>query len=657
MKVALKIIFIAFFFILGLILKSNAQSVPLGFQYQTLVRNAAGVEILNQQVAFRISIFKNSVAGILVWQEDQLCTTDGFGKAAFVIGTGVNTGSGTLSSFSQIDWAADRYYFKIGIDITGGNSFLDMGQTQLFSVPFSFFSDKTQQSTAIIMNDLTDVNLAALSPNKLLRWTGINWVVSNDIDSDTAAYSVYSLNSLASDTSLYTFGSTSSDTILFAYDADTVSYSSTTVNSLTSYSSNNSDTANYAMSSPPFAWQLSGSAIGASNSFLGVTDNIDYSIRTNNVSRLTFDTSGRLKIGNNTNNAKFSVSGNDGVVIEGTFGTMQPFVAGPGTKLLWYPSSGSIRSGGVSNNLWDTINIKDYSAAFGFNANARKCSFSSGYGTIALDYSIAMGRVAQSNGVGPYPRGNTIALGDSCLSLATRSVTIGKDNVADSTVAFNGSTAVLIGYKNRTIGVVSTCLGSYNYAGNTRCVAIGYHAYSVNNGSFVYADASTSTNANSSANFQFLVRASGGTVFYTDSANSMGVTLASGSGSWSVISDRNMKENFNSVDHEEILNKIARIKVMEWNYKSQDKSIRHIGPMSQDIHKYFTFGESKKTISTVDMDGIIISGIKAIDSRIIQLNEELKIDELENRFEKINNTDSLNKRLDLIEKEIERIKK
>lgn len=54
------------------------------------------------------------------------------------------------------------------------------------------------------------------------------------------------------------------------------------------------------------------------------------------------------------------------------------------------------------------------------------------------------------------------------------------------------------------------------------------------------------------------------------------------------------------------------IPVETWNYKSQDSSIRHIGPMAQDFHAMFGFGENDKTIATVDADGVALASIQGL---------------------------------------------
>src|ERR1700746_1620372 len=136
-------------FLLSAISFSHSQTIPQGFNYQTTVRDASGLTVNNQAVSIRFSIYSNSPAGTLMWQEDHFVTTCNYGDINKIIGTGVNTGAGIESSFSQISWGSAFYYLKVSIDVTGGTSYVDMGTSQLFSVPYSFYSSKTGSSNTL----------------------------------------------------------------------------------------------------------------------------------------------------------------------------------------------------------------------------------------------------------------------------------------------------------------------------------------------------------------------------------------------------------------------------------------------------------------------------------------------------------------------------
>jgi hypothetical protein len=93
------------------------------------------------------------------------------------------------------------------------------------------------------------------------------------------------------------------------------------------------------------------------------------------------------------------------------------------------------------------------------------------------------------------------------------------------------------------------------------------------------------------------------------------VEVAAGGGAWSSISDRNRKENFLATDGEEILARLRAIPVSTWNYRTQDRAIRHLGPMAQDFAAAFGLGESELLINSVDIDGVNLAGVQALAAR------------------------------------------
>lgn len=85
-----------------------------------------------------------------------------------------------------------------------------------------------------------------------------------------------------------------------------------------------------------------------------------------------------------------------------------------------------------------------------------------------------------------------------------------------------------------------------------------------------------------------------------------------GGGMGNMFSDRNLKENVAAVDNNAILDKVAQLPIREWNYKQQDASIRHIGPMAQDFAAAFGVGEDDRRINAVDANGVTLASIQAL---------------------------------------------
>ena len=89
----------------------------------------------------------------------------------------------------------------------------------------------------------------------------------------------------------------------------------------------------------------------------------------------------------------------------------------------------------------------------------------------------------------------------------------------------------------------------------------------------------------------------------------------SSGGAWSALSDAHSKEHFRDLAGDDVLAKIARMPIREWNYKAQDAGIRHVGPTAQDFHAAFGLGEDPLRISTIDADGIALRAIQALEAR------------------------------------------
>ncbi|MGC3957895.1 MAG: tail fiber domain-containing protein [Verrucomicrobiota bacterium] len=99
------------------------------------------------------------------------------------------------------------------------------------------------------------------------------------------------------------------------------------------------------------------------------------------------------------------------------------------------------------------------------------------------------------------------------------------------------------------------------------------------------------------------------------------------------MSDRESKENFVPVDSREILARVNQMPIQNWNYKTQDKAVRHIGPTAQDFAAAFQVGESERRITTVDADGVALAAIQGL-SQIVN-EKDAQIRKLQQRLERL----------------------
>ncbi len=301
--------------------------------------------------------------------------------------------------------------------------------------------------------------------------------------------------------------------------------------------------------------------------------------------------------------------------------------------------------GGFQHRLaasWGTIaggrdnEIKDesFSATIGggqFNevsSNSYGSTISGGDLNVIED-QVAAGTIGggRFNRIGRASNNPTIAGGDmNSISNGAFYATIsggqGNHVAADAANAVIGG-----GSYNLAGGIGSTVPGGQNNdAANTLSFAAGNRAKAAHVGSFVWGDASdediVSTNENS-----VTMRAVGGVRMVTSTGLLSGAELASGSGSWTSLSDVNAKKNFAPVDSREILNRLIGMPIHQWSYKAQDDSIRHIGPTAQDFHAAFGVGDKPNGITTVDADGVALAAIQALARE----NEEMRIQNTEFR--------------------------
>jgi hypothetical protein len=259
------------------------------------------------------------------------------------------------------------------------------------------------------------------------------------------------------------------------------------------------------------------------------------------------------------------------------------------------------------------------------------------------------------------------------------------------------------GYGNSVGGAEATVPGGQGNAANGQySFAAGRYAQAIHQGAFVWAD-SQFANFSSTANDQFCIRAQGGvhldnstsiafgnqtrqmfelyrdptstyiygigvqtSTFYQRTGTNGGfawymggahndaqdnpgggVTLMTLSknggltvnGTFVSASDRNLKENFQPVSGQEVLQKVAALPVSRWNYKN-DAATAHIGPMAQDFYAAFSVGPDDKHITTVDEGGVALAAIQGLNEKLQAeaTAKDAKINELENRLNQLEQT-------------------
>jgi len=102
--------------------------VPVGFNYQAILRDENGIVRANEAITLQISIMDQE--GLAFYTEVHDATTNEYGLANVVIGQGT-----TSHNFSTVDWSAGPYYLNITVN---GE---DLGSIPLLSVPYALFAE------------------------------------------------------------------------------------------------------------------------------------------------------------------------------------------------------------------------------------------------------------------------------------------------------------------------------------------------------------------------------------------------------------------------------------------------------------------------------------------------------------------------------------
>jgi hypothetical protein len=112
-------------------------------------------------------------------------------------------------------------------------------------------------------------------------------------------------------------------------------------------------------------------------------------------------------------------------------------------------------------------------------------------------------------------------------------------------------------------------------------------------------------------------------------------------------SSKYTKENF--VNEGSVLSRLRKIPVTSWNYISEGRQVRHLGPMAEDFFAEFKLGTGNTSIGVQDLAGVSIAAVKELDDQLQQKNAE--IEKLQDEVKQLRaNQSELEKRLQTIER-------
>lgn len=434
-------------------------------------------------------------------------------------------------------------------------------------------------------------------------------------------------------------------------------------------------------------WDLAGNAGTTSADFLGTTDNEPMTIRTNNRSAIRMEPSAELVSGNTNSITNNIIAGSyaNGVIAPARGATIAGGGAFSGADPT-YTVGGSNRVddhygtiGGGFDNQAGSDSGSPTDGAFATVGGGRRNTASGRYSVIgggenneALDfYSTVAG------GEGNIALGNQSTVSGGSDNQATgfhSTVSGGRDNCAGGDFSWVGGDSA----KTRVGNAVGdgTCAPSSGDSNGDE-------------GSFVWADRSVTTDFVSAQPNQFIVRAANGVGINTATGststeltiqaldNNASVSLrslsgkttlisaleASGTtsittnpdagsnriqvqnagvlgsvatlsngGTWTNASSRSYKENFTAVNGLDVLRRLVALPIMTWDYIGSGEGL-HMGPVAEDFKASFGLAGDGKSISTVDADGIALAAIQGLNAKLESENAALRarLDALEAR--------------------------
>jgi hypothetical protein len=122
---------------------------PGSISYQAIVRNSKGEVVPGKAITVQLSILKGNISGEVIFMEIQKTITSQLGMITLAIGNGTDQ----TGDFNTIEWSADDYYLKVGIDTTGRSAFTETGITQIVVVSIDPIQTEEKEISSLIEDD------------------------------------------------------------------------------------------------------------------------------------------------------------------------------------------------------------------------------------------------------------------------------------------------------------------------------------------------------------------------------------------------------------------------------------------------------------------------------------------------------------------------
>ena len=133
---------------------SLSAQVPQKLTYQSVIRDAAGNVINNQDLEVQITILQGSIEGPVVYSENHTTATTVNGVITLEVG-----GGKTSYDFTSIDWSDGPYYIRSTAELNGKSISVT---SQLLSVPYSLYAHRAFLADKVNEQFLEDIIAAKI---------------------------------------------------------------------------------------------------------------------------------------------------------------------------------------------------------------------------------------------------------------------------------------------------------------------------------------------------------------------------------------------------------------------------------------------------------------------------------------------------------------
>jgi len=116
---------------------------PQGINYQATIRNSTGALMINQSTTVKFTVHQGEATGTAVYQEQHTTTTDNVGAFKLIFGQGTPL----TGMFNQINWSLGNFHLEI--EVNTGQGFISLGTTQLLSVPYALYAERSGSFFAV----------------------------------------------------------------------------------------------------------------------------------------------------------------------------------------------------------------------------------------------------------------------------------------------------------------------------------------------------------------------------------------------------------------------------------------------------------------------------------------------------------------------------